>query len=218
MKFHKEGIATIVITLLGLFALNFLTFFFAVFFIIQIVILVLSISFLFVILYFFRVPTRQPEYDESKVLAACDGKLVAIEEIDETEYFNDKRIQVSIFMSPLNVHINWVPVSGEVVYYKYHPGKHIVAWHPKSSTDNERATTVIKTKENREILVKQIAGAVARRIVCYADKNNVFKQGDELGFIKFGSRVDIILPLDAKINVSLDEIIIGNKTIIAELV
>lgn len=170
---------------------------------------------LVLILQFFRNPTRNiPQMDDKTIYAPADGKVVVIEEVEEPEYFKDKRIQVSIFMSPLNVHVNRYPFSGLVQYYKYHPGKYLVAWHPKSSTENERSTMVLEN-EHGSILVRQIAGAVARRIISYAEKGVKAKQGEDFGFIRFGSRVDIFLPLDAKINVNIDDVVKGNLTNIA---
>jgi phosphatidylserine decarboxylase len=176
-----------------------------------------SFGFWLLILWFFRLPKRIVVPVDDQVLAPADGKIVVIEETGENEYFNDRRIQVSIFMSPLNVHVNSYPVSGKIVYYKYHKGDYLVAWHPKSSTHNERTTIVLETDEGSELLVRQIAGAVARRVVCYSEINNHVVQGDQLGFIKFGSRVDLFLPLNAKINVDLNQKVHGNKTVIAYL-
>ncbi len=165
---------------------------------------------------FFRNPKRPIEtIDDSKIYASADGKVVVIEETMEPEYFKDKRLQVSIFMSPLNVHANRVPVSGTVNYAKYHKGKYLVAWHPKSSTENERTTTVIRTKDGKEILVRQIAGAMARRIKHYMSEGQSVQQGDELGFIKFGSRSDIFLPLGTEVTVALDQMVKGNIDVIA---
>lgn len=156
-------------------------------------ILAFCIVMLYLVIQFFRVPRRNFSKNDRHVISPADGKLVVIERIIENEYFKDERIQLSVFMSPLNVHVNWYPVSGKVVYVKYHPGKYLVAWDPKSSTENER-TTVVIDNGNEKIMVRQIAGAVARRIVCYSKEGDVVEQGHELGFIKFGSRVDIILP------------------------
>jgi phosphatidylserine decarboxylase len=153
--------------------------------------------------------------NENNIIAPADGKVVVIEEVTENEYFKDKRIQLSIFMSPINVHINRYPISGIVKYSKYHPGLFLVAWHPKSSTDNERTTIVVEHKNGREVLFRQIAGAMARRIVNYSKEGDTALQGDEFGFIKFGSRVDILLPLDIKINVSLEQPVKGRQTVIA---
>lgn len=168
------------------------------------------------LLIFFRNPKRViAEPDDNLIYAPADGKVVVIEETQETEYFNDRRLQVSIFMSPLNVHVNRNPISGTVPYQKYHPGKYLVAWNPKSSTENERTTVVIENNKG-VLLLRQIAGALARRIVCYVNPNEKLKQGEDLGFIKFGSRVDLFLPLSAKITVNMDQKVIGNKTIIAK--
>jgi len=166
---------------------------------------------------FFRFPLRNSSIDDNRILCPADGKVVAIEKVIETEYFKDERIQVSVFMSPNNVHVNWSPVSGIIRYMKYHPGKYLVAWHPKSSTENERTTVVIGDDSGHEVLVRQIAGAMARRIVCYAREGNAIRQGDELGFIKFGSRVDLFLPADTVVKVSLGQKVTGKSTIIAEL-
>lgn len=180
-------------------------------------VLALLIFLLLFSIQFFRNPKRIiDDIDDSKIYASADGKVVVIEETMEPEYFKDRRLQVSIFMSPLNVHANRVPVSGQVQYAKYHKGKYLVAWHPKSSTENERTTTVIKTKSGQEVLVRQIAGAMARRIKHYMSEGQTVQQGDELGFIKFGSRSDIFLPLGTKVNVELDQMVKGNIDVIAE--
>jgi phosphatidylserine decarboxylase len=150
------------------------------------------------------------------VVAPCDGKVVVIEETVETEYYKEKRKQVSIFMSPVNVHVNWYPISGKVAYLRYHEGKYLVAWHPKASTENERTTMVIEKEGKFSVLVRQIAGALAKRIVYYPHENDMVKQCAELGFIKFGSRVDLYLPLDAKINVGIGQKTVGGVTVIAE--
>jgi phosphatidylserine decarboxylase len=176
-----------------------------------------SILFYIFILFFFRYPTRFLEPDLNLVYAPADGKVVVIEETQEDEYFHDKRLQVSIFMSPFNMHSNKYPVSGEVKSVVYHPGKYMVAWHPKSSELNEHSTIVIEGLDGSEILVRQIAGAVARRIVTYAKEGQVVKQGDELGFIKFGSRVDIFLPPGTEIEVPILQQVRANKSIIAKL-
>lgn len=183
----------------------------------HLVVLILSVIFFFLIVQFFRVPTRMVTLDETRVVAPCDGKVVVIEEVVESEYFQGPRRQISIFMSPLNVHVNWNPISGVVQYFKYHPGLYLVAWHPKSSTDNERTTTVIRTSQGVEILFRQIAGAVARRIRWYVKEGDVVKQSTQMGFIKFGSRVDVFVPLDAEIKVNLNDKTIGSVTILAEL-
>ncbi|MFN5144083.1 MAG: phosphatidylserine decarboxylase family protein [Bacteroidota bacterium] len=178
--------------------------------------LLITISFWIFILSFFRIPSRVHTIQEGAVVAPADGEVVVIEEVQADEYFSDRRIQVSIFMSPLNVHVNRNPVSGEVVYSQYHPGKYLVAWHPKSSTENERHSVVYKT-QGKEILVKQIAGALAKRIVNYLKPSQEVKQTEEMGFIKFGSRVDLLLPLDAKILVKLGDKPQGGVTVLATL-
>lgn len=168
-----------------------------------------------IVVYFFRVPSRKLATDEDQVLSPADGKVVAIEEVHEGEYFNDRRIQVSIFMSPLNVHVNWYPIGGTTSYYKYHPGKYLVAWHPKSSTENERSTVVVKHPRHGEVLFRQIAGALARRICTYSKPGEPVAQGTEFGFIKFGSRVDVLLPRNAKVTVELGQKVQGSTTCIA---
>jgi phosphatidylserine decarboxylase len=165
---------------------------------------------------FFRNPSRQFSYDDKLVVSPCDGKVVVIEKTIEHEYFKDERIQISIFMSPLNVHINRNPVSGIVKYVKYHPGLYLVAWHPKSSTENERNTVVYETA-NHQILIRQIAGKLARKISCYLSPNKVVRQNDEMGFIKFGSRVDLFLPLNTQIDVKLNDIVKGGQSVIGRI-
>ena len=167
------------------------------------------------IIRFFRDPARYANKTINGVTSPCDGKVVVIEEVEETEYFKDKRIQISVFMSPLNVHVNRNPISGVVSYFKYHPGKYLVAWHPKASTENERTTVVIENRVFGEILYRQIAGALARRIVNYAEEGMQVRQGDDAGFIKFGSRVDLFFPLGTKIEVKLQQNAVGNQTVIA---
>jgi phosphatidylserine decarboxylase len=179
--------------------------------------LLVSLIIFGLVLQFFRNPKREiPLYDNNIVYAPCDGKLVVIEEVVETEYFKDRRLQLSIFMSPLNVHVNRNPIGGIIKYFRYHEGKYLVAWHPKSSTENER-TTVVITNGKAEILFRQIAGAVAKRIIAYVKEGDLVKQGDDMGFIKFGSRVDVFLPLDASLEVKLEDTIKGNQTILARL-
>ncbi len=167
--------------------------------------------------FFFRNPKRYIVADEDIVIAPCDGKVVAIEEVYEPEYFKDKRLQVSIFMSPANVHVNWTPISGEVKYTAYHPGKYLVAWHPKSSVKNERTSVVIEDEDGVEVLVRQIAGVLARRIVNYLEEGEEIEQGKQLGFIKFGSRIDLFLPVDTKLAIELKQKVKGGKTVIARL-
>jgi|TARA_B110000091_G_scaffold144815_1_gene154592 phosphatidylserine decarboxylase len=171
---------------------------------------------LFLILQFFRNPKRDFKLKTNQVLSAVDGEVVVIEEVFEKEYFKDKRLQISVFMSPLNVHVTRYPVSGNVVFNKYHPGKFLVAWHPKSSEENERTTVVVKSSEFGEVLHRQIAGAVARRIVNYAEEGQEVFQTSDSGFIKFGSRVDVFLPLGTKINVKLKQKVKGGITILAQ--
>lgn len=173
--------------------------------------------FYLIILQFFRNPVFTVVKNPNHIIAPADGKVVVIEEVEEPEYFKGKRKQISIFMSPFNVHVNRMPVEGSISYYKYHPGKYLVAWHPKSSTENERTTVVAKMNNGTEVLFRQVAGALARRIKCYVQQGQKLEQGQEFGFIKFGSRVDIFLPLDAVINVKIDDVTKGGKTVIARL-
>ena len=216
MTLHKEGFNSILLTIILLGLLNGgFHFFFPEQYLLLVFIGVLSLVFLYLILQFFRSPKRDQTIGDRLVIAPCDGKVVVIEQTTETEFYKDKRIQVSIFMSPLNVHINWYPISGIVKFLRYHEGKFLVAWHPKASTENERTTMVIE-KVGFSVLVRQIAGAVAKRIVYYPHENDKVKQGSELGFIKFGSRVDLYLPLDAKINVAIGQKTKGGVTVIAE--
>jgi phosphatidylserine decarboxylase len=171
--------------------------------------------FLISFLQFFRLPNRKNQAKINELVAPCDGKVVVIEETVETEYFKDKRIQVSIFMSPINVHANWTPVAGEVDYVRYHPGKFLVAWHPKSSTENERTTVVVKAVNGKSVLFRQIAGALAKRIKYYVTEGERIEQGEEFGFIKFGSRVDLYFPLGTEILCKLGDKTTGNETVIA---
>ncbi len=180
-------------------------------------IFVLSILLFLLIVQFFRNPKRNTALNETHIIAPVDGKIVAIEEVYEKEYFKDKRLQISIFMSPINVHVTRHPIGGEVKYSKYHPGKFLVAWHPKSSEENERTTVVVENKTTGEVLYRQIAGAMAKRIVNYAEVGTEVIQGSDSGFIKFGSRVDVLLPLSAKINVELNQKVKGGLSIIANI-
>jgi len=216
MGIHKEGYTIIIITLLIIILINIAIHFIAPAnkLILNTLYIISGVIFLLIV-QFFRSPDRNITANENIIVAPADGKVVVIEEVEETEFFKGKRKQVSIFMSPLNVHVNWYPISGIVKYYKYHPGDYLVAWHPKSSTLNERTTVVIEHSNNKEVMVRQIAGAVARRIVCYSVEKDTIMQGDQLGFIKFGSRVDLFLPLDAEIKVNLDQKVVGCKTVIA---
>ncbi len=217
MKFHKEGIPSLIVTLIFIALLNGLSLTFCADCTIVIwLVYALSAFLLITILQFFRNPSRSLVIDETKIIAPADGKVVVIEEVLESEYFKDKRIQVSIFMSPINVHINRFPIAGVVKYVKYHPGLFLVAWHPKSSTENERTTVVVEHSNKQQLLFRQIAGALARRIVYYCKENDIAKQGSEFGFIKFGSRVDIFLPLGTKVLVKLNEVTVGGESVIAE--
>jgi len=218
MTIHKEGRVLLFVLLIVLFALNWgIYYFFPTSVLIQNSVILASILFYLLILQFFRNPVFNITAHDKHVLAPADGKVVVIEETEETEYLHERRKQVSIFMSPVNVHVNRMPVRGIVSFFKYHPGKYLVAWHPKSSTENERTTVVVKMENGVEILFRQIAGALARRIKCYVKVGQPFAQGQEFGFIKFGSRVDIFLPLDAKIAVNIGDVTKGGRTIIAEL-
>lgn len=181
----------------------------------NIIALVLTLGLLYIILQFFRNPARNTPENPEHVIAPADGKVVVIEEVNEPEYFKDKRIQVSIFMSPFNVHVNRYPINGTVEYAKYHPGLYLVAWHPKSSTENERTTVVVKDDKGREVLFRQIAGALAKRIVYYSTVGEKAKQGAEMGFIKFGSRVDLFLPIGTTIHVKRDDVVRGGETVVA---
>lgn len=216
MTIHKEGYKSIAIGTIIFGLINLLSFYFlsASVPIISLAIFIGTAGLLVFLISFFRIPSRQLTIQENAIIAPADGKVVVIEEVQADEHFTDRRIQVSIFMSPLNVHVNRNPISGEVVYSQYHKGKYLVAWHPKSSTENERHTVVYR-KEGKEILVKQIAGALAKRIVNYLQPGYQVKQTDEMGFIKFGSRVDLLLPLDAKINVKIGDKPKGGVTVIA---
>ncbi|MFI5220879.1 MAG: phosphatidylserine decarboxylase family protein [Bacteroidia bacterium] len=218
MMLHREGKNTIILTLLFLVILNGTVYFiFPGNEIIQNIFLVISIIFMVIILQFFRNPIISAQQNEKHVLSPADGKVVVIEEVLETEYFNEKRIQISVFMSPFNVHVNRNPIGGIVKFYRYHKGKYLVAFHPKSSLENERTTVVIENKNGVSVLFRQIAGALARRIVCYLREGVNVEQGNEMGFIKFGSRVDIFIPLNSKVNVKLNEAVKGGKTVLAEI-
>jgi phosphatidylserine decarboxylase len=218
MAIHREGYKILITGLVVLLAVNVLVFLFlSDKMLVKWLFLAFSMLLYVFILFFFRLPERSLEPDPGLVYSPADGKVVVIEEAEEKEYFRDTRLQVSIFMSPFNMHSNRYPVSGRIKYVEYHPGNYMVAWHPKSSDLNERTTTVIQTESGKEILVRQIAGAVARRIVTYSKENQNVKQGDELGFIKFGSRVDIFLPLGTRIEVPILQQVRANKSIIARI-
>ncbi|MCS5663903.1 MAG: phosphatidylserine decarboxylase family protein [Flavobacteriales bacterium] len=214
--FHKEGFAIIRNTLTSLIAIDATAWYFAGGFNWLVNLLIFaSTVFAILVLQFFRNPKRNTIRNANHIIAPADGKVVVIEEVTEHEYFNDKRIQVSIFMSPLNVHVNRYPITGEVKFAKYHPGKFLVAWHPKSSIENERTTVVVENETTGPILFRQIAGAVARRIVMYSKKDDKATQGADMGFIKFGSRIDLFLPLNATINTNIDDAVRGGETVIA---
>lgn len=218
MTIHKEGYKSIAVATLLFCMLNVLMFWFLGNSLLWLCIafLLLSMGLVLFIVSFFRIPNRAFTFNEGQIVAPADGKVVVIEETHDVEYFKDKRIQVSVFMSPANVHVNRNPLSGEVVYNQYHKGKYLVAWNPKSSTENERHSVVIR-KGNIEVLVKQIAGALAKRICNYLEVGQKVEQNAEFGFIKFGSRVDLLLPLGTNINVQLNELVKGGVTVIATL-
>ena len=213
--FHKEGgkiilISTTLTVVFLLLADKFITVEW-----LRMTVMLVILFFLIMILQFFRNPKRAVEITDNHIIAPVDGKVVVIEEVFESEYFKDQRLQVSIFMSPINVHVTRYPVNGKVTFSKYHPGKYLVAWHPKASTENERTTVVVQNRIFGEILYRQIAGALAKRIVNYAEAGMQVIQGTDAGFIKFGSRVDLFLPLGTKVEVALNQKAIGGKTIIA---
>jgi phosphatidylserine decarboxylase len=218
MKLHREGYGIMLGTFVlisGLSVLNYWGFtkheLLPIFILAELVL----ITFLVLVVQFFRIPSRVCTFGENDIVCPADGKIVVIEETQENEYFKDKRIQISIFMSPLNVHANYFPISGIIKYAKYHPGLFLVAWHPKSSTENERTTFVVEHKNGTEILFRQIAGAVARRICYYAEVGKEAKQAEEFGFIKFGSRIDVFLPLDAQIDVKVGDVVKSKLTRLA---
>ena len=213
---HREGWPTIIITLIFSAILTLLTHYFLDdYFWIKVLNYALCTFLLITVLQFFRNPKRTTQLNENSIIAPADGKVVVIEEVEDAEYFHGKRLQVSIFMSPINVHVNRFPISGVVKYVKYHAGLYLVAWHPKSSTDNERTTVVVEHPNGRSVLFRQIAGALARRIVYYCKEGDKAVQGQEFGFIKFGSRVDLLLPTDAKVTVALGQKVVGGTTVIA---
>ena len=215
MTIHKEGYPTLLFSFIFLAIINIVihTYLYPLF---------PFFAFLSIILYlflisFFRRPDRSVSIlSDTDILSPCDGKVVVIEQVYEPEFLKADCLQVSVFMSPLNVHINWHPINGEILYSKYHPGKFLAAWNPKASTENERTTVAYGVRTNK-IVLRQVAGALARRIVCYAKSGNQATQGGEMGFIKFGSRVDLYLPLDTKLNVKLDQVVTGNRTVLATL-
>ena len=213
--FHKEGHKIILLTFITVVIITLLLDYFSVEY--KSYIQIFLIIQLIIVLQFFRNPKRVTNVGDKNIVSPVDGKVVVIEEVFEPEYFKERRIQVSIFMSPINVHVTRYPIGGQVTYSKYHPGKYLVAWHPKSSTENERTSIVIKNENCGEILYRQIAGALAKRIINYAKESTYVNQGDDAGFIKFGSRVDLFLPLDTEINVSLNQKVKGAEDIIAKV-
>lgn len=218
MTIHKEGRTLLFVLLVVLFGLNWaLTYFLPEMTWLHQVSIGVSVVFYLIILQFFRSPIFTIAKSDNHILAPADGKVVVIEETEETEYLKSRRTQISIFMSPINVHVNRMPAGGIISFFRYHTGKYLVAWHPKSSTENERTTVVVKMKNGTEILFRQIAGALARRIKWYIKEGDALEQGQEFGFIKFGSRVDIFLPLNSKVNVKIGDVTKGGRTVIAEL-
>jgi phosphatidylserine decarboxylase len=218
MTIHKEGYTSLAICVLVIFVSNALIqFYYPSAHTLKWIVYILSAALFLIILQFFRSPHRRIDINETNVLCPADGKVVVIEETDETEFLKDRRIQISVFMSPINVHVNRNPISGVVSYFKYHKGKYLVAWHPKSSTENERTTVVIQNSNGVSVLFRQIAGAMARRIVWYVKEGDHVEQGQQFGFIKFGSRVDVFLPLGTKVNVGIGEVVKGGRTVLAEL-
>lgn len=214
--FHKEGFKIITITLLITIAVALFAHFFIDIDWLRLLVQLVAFVFLVLILQFFRNPKRITPKNDNHVIAPVDGKVVVIEEVHENEYFKDKRLQVSIFMSPINVHVTRYAIGGKVVFSKYHPGKYLVAWHPKASEENERTTVVVENPVFGKVLYRQIAGALAKRIVNYAKEGDTAVQGADAGFIKFGSRVDLYLPLDTKINVKLGQNLKGGVDVIAQ--
>jgi len=218
MTIHKEGYSSLAICILFIAVLNaVIHFYLPLAHNLQWFIYILSFLLFVIILQFFRSPSIRIAQDETQVLCPADGKVVVIEETTETEYLKEKCIQISVFMSPINVHINRNPISGVIKYFKYHPGKYLVAWHPKSSTENERTTVVTENSIGTQVLFRQIAGAMARRIVWYVKEGDEVQQGDQFGFIKFGSRVDIFVPLGTTIKVAIGDKVKGGRTVLAEL-
>ncbi len=217
MKIHKEGNTIILTSVFFTLLIGGLLFFLCGVKWWTILITFIPFALAVFMIAFFRDPKRTPTGDSHLVTAPADGEIVIIEEAMENEYFHDKRLQVSVFMTFFNVHINWAPISGVVSFFRYHRGKYLAAWHPKSSTKNERTTIVFRNEDGTEVLCRQIAGLFARRVVCYAEYDKSFTAGQQIGFIKFGSRADVFLPLGTKVNVKLGDKVVGSETIIAEL-
>lgn len=217
MKIHREGGPVITMSFVFALILGGSLYYFGVHPAICWVFTLIPAGFGIFFMCFFRNPRRSPAGDSHKVTAPADGKVVIIQEVEEPEYFHDRRLQVSVFMSFFNVHVNWAPVSGIVSFFRYHRGHYLAAWHPKSSTKNERTTIVIRNEDGTEVLCRQIAGLFARRVVCYAEYDKQFKAGEQIGFIKFGSRADVFLPLGTRVNVAVGDKVTGAETVIAEL-
>ncbi|MCX7552017.1 phosphatidylserine decarboxylase family protein [Xanthomarina sp. F2636L] len=214
--FHKEGHKIILVTLVIVVALFLLIDSFVTIAWLSTLLMIVFLAFLIIVLQFFRNPKRLTHRNSDTVVSPVDGKVVVIEEVFEKEYFNEKRLQVSVFMSPINVHVTRYPIGGKILFSKYHKGKYLVAWHPKASEENERTTVVVENPTYGKVLYRQIAGALAKRIVNYAKVDDTALQGEDSGFIKFGSRVDLFLPLDTNIKVQLNQKVRGGETIIAE--
>jgi len=215
MSLHKEGYKIILVTFIVLALLSFLTWSYVPNEILQ---FFLYFGFLIEFIWtisFFRVPNRDINYNDNHILSSADGEIVAVEEVTETEFFKDKRIMVSVFMSPFNIHVNWYPFKGKVIYTKYHKGKYLAAYNPKSSINNERNSIVLENKDGKAVLIRQIAGVMARRIISYAKKHDKVEQGEEFGIIRFGSRVDFFLPLDVKLNIKIGDKVSAQTTVIA---
>ena len=216
IRFHKEGYKIIVIAfILSITGILLVEKFIEIIWVVKVIQIVI-LAFLFIVLQFFRNPKRATNLNENTIIAPVDGKVVVIEEVEEPEYFKDKRLQVSIFMSPINVHVTRYAMSGVVKYSKYHPGKYLVAWHPKASTENERTTIVLDNKVFGEVLYRQIAGALAKRIVNYAEEGTEVIQGADAGFIKFGSRVDLYLPIGTELTIKLGDVVKGGTQVVAK--
>ena len=214
--FHKEGQTIIFVSLIIVGSLFLVMDFIGIPWLVKTLQIGLLIVFI-LILQFFRNPKRNTQIDDTHVVSPVDGKVVVIEEVQESEYFKEKRLQVSVFMSPINVHVTRYPIGGKVLFSKYHPGKYLVAWHPKSSEKNERTTVVVENSKFGKVLYRQIAGFLARRIINYAKKDQNVVQGNDAGFIKFGSRVDLFLPLGTKLDIKLNQKVRGGETVIAKL-
>ena len=217
MKIHKEGAVTILMALVFAVLLGGTSWYFGAPKVLYWILFCIPMGFAVFFICFFREPRRRPTGDGRRITAPADGKVVIIQEVEEPEYFHGRRLQISVFMSFFDVHVNWAPVSGTVSFYRYHRGSYLAAWHSKSSTKNERTTIVFKNEDGTEVLCRQIAGLFARRVVCYAEYDKKFKAGQQIGFIKFGSRADVFLPLGTKVNVSVGDKVVGAETIIAEL-